>query len=140
VEQAWRVDLVNRLRAAGARPRLVAALYLRNEPVLLYRFSWAEELGYRPSDFERARLIEDDEGSAAAEKAFEAAGASSYVDLILARVRALVHGGHGEDAPAVARLASIRLPFEPEVARLVLDLDHLYGTSSPGTIAVTSSR
>lgn len=124
VEQQWRFALEDRLRAAKAAPHLVAVLYLRNEPVFLYRFAWAEEFGYTLSPFERARLIEETRGSECAEKEFEAAGLD--VDLVFARVRALVHGGHGDAAPAVVRTAISRLPDERELGPLLADVEHLF--------------
>ena len=135
-EQDFRSGFAQRMADAGFRLRLVAVLYLRLEPVHLYRFPWAEEIGYVPSGFERARAIEEDQGSAAAEEAFSLAGADRDPDLLMARARALFHGGHIADAPRIVWAAHERFPGNPEIAQLAFDLDRVLLAIEPETSTI----
>jgi hypothetical protein len=136
VEQAFRAQLQGRLAAAKAPPHLVAVLYIRREPVLIFRFAWAEELGYVLTPFEEARLLEEGEGFTAAEGAFDAAGALDDRGLVFAHVRALIHGGQWIDAPAAVRAARARCPRDGEIERLAADIEHLV----PNDVGALTSR
>jgi tetratricopeptide (TPR) repeat protein len=57
-EQAGGRLLEEWLKAADAKPVLLDTLVIRMQPVLMYRFSWAEGAGYRRSAFELARDAE----------------------------------------------------------------------------------
>lgn len=140
VEQGYRSHLQGRLAAAGAPMHLVAVFYVRLEPVFVYRFDWAEELGYTLTPFEEGRRLEERHEPDAAEHAFEGAGALDDSELVLAHVRALVHGGDWEQAKVAARAAAARHPETPELARLLADMEHLVPepATPEGTAAVGS--
>ncbi|GIW71283.1 MAG: hypothetical protein KatS3mg102_0825 [Planctomycetota bacterium] len=54
IDEGWMGQLGPRFAQAGVRLVPLARLAIRGHPVVLFRFPWAEALGYRPSPLERA--------------------------------------------------------------------------------------
>jgi hypothetical protein len=134
-EQAARCQIEERL-AAGRQPLLlVAVVYLRFEPVLVFRFPW---VACAPSPYERARLIEDEKGFEAARTAFEAAGALDDPDLTVTHLRTLAHEGAWRDALLATECAHERLPDDHEVALLTVAMGDLASVMT-ASVATPSS-